>query len=148
MIKPPIFLLPFVLALVACDRPAQVSPHVETPAATTVPSQEAVRSAQTTAPISAIVGRGVLQADPATLAGCEPVVVNVSWDASKLHPEVTAVEIHAIAAGETTGKLFAAGGAAGAAATGAWSKPGQVFQARDTAGNELDRITLGGPGCG
>ena len=143
MNKLPIFLLPSLLVLAACDGPAQTSP----PAASAASAEHADKVEETAAPIAATTDRGILQADPATLPSCDPAVVNVRWDAGKAHPDLTAVEIHAMAPGETAGKLFAAGGAAGSAATGPWAKPGQVFLMLDTSGNELDRITLGGPAC-
>lgn len=113
------------------DPPAQVSPEANPPAAYIAPS----------------AGLGLLRADPATLTSCDPAVVKVHWDVAKRHPDVTTVEIHVIAPGEAAGKLFAAGGATDTAPTGPWAKSGVIFQARDPAGNELDRITLGGPDC-
>ena len=138
-------LFPCFLLLGACDGPTPAPPPEDPAVAASAPA--VIAKAPPAALIPATTGRGLLQADPATLPNCESAVVNVRWDATRLHPDLTAVEVHVIAPGETAGKLFAAGGAADAAASGPWANPGLVFQARDTAGNELDRITLGGPDC-
>lgn len=140
-----IYLLPCLLALCACDGgPAPTGVSAETPVVMPTPSTAVPVPPAT---IASTMGRGILRADPETLSKCESATVSISWDASKLYPALTAVEIHVTATGEATGKLFAAGGATGTATTGPWAKPGLVFVARDTIGNELDRITLGGPVC-
>lgn len=92
-------------------------------------------------------GRGLLHVEPSSLANCEPAVVKVVWDTSSADPAITDVKVNVIAPGESTGKLFAAGGASDEAVTGAWAKPGLIFQMHDAAGKELDRVAVGGPPC-
>lgn len=129
--------------LCACDAPTRVPPVNGAASQTPV----SIATNPSASQVVATGGLGLLRADPATLPDCDPAVVKVRWDVAKRHPEVTTVEIYVIAPGEGVGKLFAAGGAKDTAPTGPWAKSGVMFQARDTAGNELDRITLGGPDC-
>ena len=143
----PILLLPCMLVLAACGGPTQAPPPAAAPAPPSASTNETMPPAAPALQIAASPGHGVLQADPATLRSCEPAIVNLRWDIVSSHPDVKSVEVHVIAPGETAGKLFAAGGPTDAAATGPWAKPGLVFLLSDTAGKELDRITLGGPDC-
>lgn len=84
---------------------------------------------------------------PAALQSCDPPeAVTVQWDFSTSHPEASTIEIWV--GSEEQPMLFASGGAAGSATTGAWAHPGLVFRARDAAGGEeVGRVAIAGPEC-
>ncbi len=85
---------------------------------------------------------GLLTANPAMLAGCQPQAVTVSWDISSLGPQVNDVQVFA---GDS---LFASGGSTGSSLTGAWTQPGSKFTLKGVPdGAVLDELVVGGPNC-
>lgn len=133
-------LLPCLLLLSACDQAPQPPPAEEA-------KPQAAHEPDTIESRPATSGRGFLVAKPSSLPNCEPAIVEIAWDTRAADPDLTDVKVSVISPGESTGKLFAAGGATDKAVTGAWAKPGVTFQLHDGAGKELDRITIGGAPC-
>ncbi len=83
----------------------------------------------------------------ARMDGCTPVVVTLSWDVSKSHPEVTTIKV--LVGADTDAKLFSESGPIGSATTDVWVMPGTSFSLRDSSHEaELARIVVGGPACG
>lgn len=139
-------LICFALLLAGCGKPPQTAPattRTETEDAPTAGQHAAVAGEA----ITAVAGKGMLKAEPVALASCEHAIVKLTWDATTMDPAPVTVKVHTLAPGETTSKLFAAGGAIGEATTGPWARSGHVFELRDDKGMELDRIVLGGPIC-
>lgn len=133
-------LFPCLLLLSACDQAPRTPPAENA-------ERHAARASSATESRPAASGRGLLLAKPSSLPNCEPAVVEIAWDTRAADPDLTDVKVSVISPGESTGKLFAAGGATDKAVTGAWAKPGLTFQLHDGAGKELDRITIGGTAC-
>lgn len=105
-------------------------------------SEQAAPAPQHAATIRGASAKGLLKADPMTLASCQPAVVTVAWDISSLTPGLNNVEIYA---GEA---LFASGGSTGSSATGPWALPGSRFTLKGVpGGKELDTLVIGGPVC-
>lgn len=70
-------------------------------------------------------------------------VTTLHWSAALTERGVVDIRV-----GETdSAPLFGQVGGPGSKQTGAWTKPGTVFVARDSKGNELARAVAMGPGC-
>ena len=124
----------FTLVIGACSK-ADQDQSTSTPLATAPTSQA---SAPPTGPA---------YATPARLSSCtQGAVVTLKWDIRAIQPLATEVEVMTgLAPNET---LFAVGGPADEATTGAWARPGTSFTLRDKAsGQELTRVIIEGPDC-
>lgn len=90
---------------------------------------------------------GPAYTSPGVLSSCtEGQVVNLKWDFRATHPTLSEVEI--LTGSPPNETLFAVGGPAGEAPTGAWARPGTTFLIKNKQdGQELTRVTVAGPRC-
>lgn len=134
-------LIPAVLLLAACHQQPGSTTGAQSGANLTLAS-----AASATTNMMQSHKTALISVDPSSMAACDPAATAmVKWDASG-RPGVTGVKVYVGSGADE--KLFAAGGAAGSATTGLWTRPGTTFTAKNAAdGSVLGAVTVQGPVC-